>query len=138
MGEAGEPRPAKRELDGTRWVLVELGGPPADEGQVGAAVPYFELDLAAARVSGSGGCNRLAGSVELDGDSLAFGPLATTRIACAEDVRERERRFLQALGAARAYHLDGDMLELSDGADVVARFVAEAAGESPPASAADA
>ena len=35
-----------------------------------------------ARLSGSGGCNRVMGSFELDGDTLRLGRLAGTMMAC--------------------------------------------------------
>jgi len=41
------------------------------------------LDLADdGTVSGTDGCNRMTGTWEQDGDQVAFGPWATTRMAC--------------------------------------------------------
>ncbi|MBB5235282.1 META domain-containing protein [Deinococcus budaensis] len=56
------------------------------------------LTLTQGRVSGSGGCNRLSGSVRASGDALTFGPLAVTRMACAPAVNAQEQTFLTVLG----------------------------------------
>lgn len=56
------------------------------------------LTLTQGRVSGSGGCNRLSGSVRISGDTLTFGPLAATRMACSPAVNAQEQTFLTVLG----------------------------------------
>jgi heat shock protein HslJ len=47
------------------------------------------------RVAGSGGCNRVMGSFEVDGDQLRFGRMGSTRMSCPDGM-EQERRFLEA------------------------------------------
>jgi heat shock protein HslJ len=126
--EAGEVHArSEGELAGTRWLLVQLGEETLVAGEEdAAAAPYLELDVDAARVSGSGGCNRLSGSIELDeAGGLVIGAIATTRMACADQVMARERRFLAALEATRSYRVEEAVLELSDETGVLARFVAE-------------
>jgi heat shock protein HslJ len=49
------------------------------------------------QVSGSAGCNQYNGSYTLDGDTVTIGPLATTRMACEQDVMDQETAFLTAL-----------------------------------------
>lgn len=56
------------------------------------------LTLAAGRVSGSGGCNRLSGTVRVRGDTLTFGSIAATRMACVPAVNVQEQTFLTVLG----------------------------------------
>ncbi len=110
-------------FDGTRWMLVELEGegvaPAGDD-----RAPHLVFDAAASRVSGSGGCNRLAGSFERNGDDLRFGPIAATRMACAEEVMRRERVFLDALGTVTRHQVEGRTLALLAGERVVARLAA--------------
>lgn len=112
-------------IAGRRWNVVELEGtelvPGADE-----TLPYLELDAAEGRVSGHGGCNRLSGSYELEGEKLRFGPVATTRMACAEDVMRREEAFLAALAATKRYQFDAGLLVLLDDECVLARLAAAA------------
>ena len=54
----------------------------------------------------------------MQGRSLAIGPLATTRLACAEPVMDQEQAFLTALQASTRYELTADRLTLrnDDGA----------------------
>ena len=95
----------------TEWTLVELDGRPIEIGADELA-PSLVLDLEEARVTGSGGVNRLTGHFALSADELRFGPLATTRMAGPEDAMQREAAFLTALARVTAYALDGRTLTL--------------------------
>ena len=53
----------------------------------------FRLD----KVGGSSGCNTYQGPYTTNGTVAAIGPLATTRMACADDVMAQETAFLAAL-----------------------------------------
>jgi heat shock protein HslJ len=66
------------------------------------------------KVSGSSGCNRFTGSYEATDDQLTFGPLATTRMACAQDIMDQEQGFLNALAATTTYRIVGTTLTLYD------------------------
>ena len=105
----------------TEWTLVELEGKPveiaADE-----LAPSLVLDLEEARVTGSGGVNRLSGHFALSGDELRFGPLAMTRIAGPEKAMQREAAFLAALERVTSYALDGRTLTLLVDGEAVARL----------------
>ena len=105
----------------TEWTLVELDGEPveiaADE-----LAPSLVLDLEEARVTGSGGINRLTGHFALSGDELRFGPLATTRMAGPESAMQREAALLAALERVTSYTLDGQTLTLLADDDVVVRL----------------
>lgn len=66
-------------------------------------------------LTGHTSCNRLSGRYTLDGDRLAVGPVATTRMACPRLQMEQEDRVLSALEAARTARVRGDgLLELRD------------------------
>lgn len=58
------------------------------------------------RVAGSGGCNRYAGTVQLAGDAMSFGPLVSTRMACPPAAMNQEQKFLGALAAVRSWRVD--------------------------------
>jgi heat shock protein HslJ len=105
----------------TEWTLVELGGEPV-EIREGEAAPTLVLDLEEARVSGSGGVNRLAGTLALAEDELRFGPLMTTRMAGPEDAMRREQAFFAALERVTSYELDGRTLTLLAEDETVARL----------------
>ena len=85
-----------RELAGTSWRLTRIDAAtpvPADAG--------IELRFEDGKLSGNGGCNPFHAEV-LSGerDAVEIGPIVATRSACAEPLRSREQRFLQALGRA--------------------------------------
>lgn len=100
---------ADRPLVGTEWRLEWLAQSPAPAGAT--------LRFGGGRVAGSDGCNRFMGPATVDGDRLAIGPLAGTRMACAAGQAEAAA-FGAALAAAQRALVRGDTLELADGAGV--------------------
>jgi heat shock protein HslJ len=66
------------------------------------------------KVSGSGGCNTYQGAYTVDGDSLTFGPLATTMMACSEPegIMEVEAVVMGLLQSAAGYKIDGGQLHI--------------------------
>ena len=112
-------------LEGTEWRLVALGGEPVAAGDNRSA-PGFRLVADGRKVQGNAGCNRMMGSYELDGGSLKFGPLASTKMACP--AMETETKFLAALDATTRYELAGSNLTLFAGDAPVARLEATPAG----------
>lgn len=64
-------------------------------------------------VSGQSACNRYVGSVEVDGASVTFSPLASTRMACEEPVMAIEAAYLGALAEVERGARDGESLTLS-------------------------
>lgn len=66
------------------------------------------------QVGGSAGCNTFAGTYGTNGNVVAIGPLATTQMACDEDVMEQETAFLAALGGIGFVEPRGNTLLLSD------------------------
>jgi len=75
---------------------------------------YLMFDADTLRVAGSGGCNRVSGRFEIDGDRLRFGPMVSTRMACPDGV-DLERQFLEALAQVERYRICGSFLEFLSG-----------------------
>lgn len=100
-------------LENTYWKLTRLGDQPIHVASEQRA-PHFVLNSESRRVSGSGGCNRLSGSYELNGDQLTFSQMVGTMMACAEGM-DTERAFLDALQQVKRWKISGQELELSDG-----------------------
>ncbi|WP_198318998.1 META domain-containing protein [Azotobacter chroococcum] len=112
-------------LRGTYWKLVRLGDTPATTAEQ-QREPHLILASGEPRVAGSGGCNRVMGSFELDGDRLRFGQMAGTRMACPDGMAQ-EQDFLKALTRVERYRIRGSHLEMLNAAGaVVARFEAVA------------
>ena len=80
-------------LRGTYWKLVRLGETPVQVAE-NQREPHLVFARDELRVSGSGGCNRVTGGFELDGEKLKLGPMAGTMMACPAGM-EQEQRFLQ-------------------------------------------
>jgi heat shock protein HslJ len=100
------PAPAPTpELEGTQWLLEDLAGAGVlDRAQ--ATLSFGE----AGSVHGNGSCNRFMGPVTIKDDSISFGALAATRMACPEAVMNQEDRYFAALGGAHRFELDGPFL----------------------------
>jgi heat shock protein HslJ len=110
-------------LENTHWNLTALGEAPisTDSPQTEA---FLVLDPGQHRVSGSGGCNRLMGSYELNGDKLTFGQMAGTMMMCPQGM-DTEQAFLKSLGQVSKWKITGQSLQLLDsGGKVLAQFKA--------------
>ena len=122
-GETCGARFATETLENTYWKLTRLGDAAVN------VVPrqreaHLVLDPESRRVRGSTGCNRLTGSYQLSGDTLTFGPMAGTKMACVEGMGT-ERLFLDGLQQVKRWKMAGQHLELSDAEGrPVARFEA--------------
>ena len=117
-----------RSLEGARWVLDTLGGEAAATGAGGRAVD-LEFLAEDQRAGGFSGCNRYTGGYRRDGASehagpLAFGQMAGTMMACQEG-DELERAYLQMLAQVDGFRLEGEVLSLLRGPDVLATFRAQ-------------
>jgi heat shock protein HslJ len=113
------------ELEGRTWVVSEL---VVD----GSAVAPLEGTVITAKfedggVSGIASCNNYFGSYTVDGDSLSFGPLGSTLMACEGPIQDQETAYLTLLSQVDAYAVDGDTLTLrSGGADIITFVEADA------------
>jgi heat shock protein HslJ len=108
-------------LVGTTWTV---SGTVANE-----AVSSVPMDSTASitiaddgTVAVDTGCNTGSGSVEVGEDTLTFGPIATTKRACADEaINQLEAAVLAVLQGEVTYTIDGDNLSLrsGDGADEI-------------------
>ena len=109
-------------LGGTRWVLVEVGGTAAVDAPPERAA-YLELSPSEGRASGNTTCNRFSGPYSLSGDSLVFGALISTKMACVDSaLNAQESAFLGALEQTRRWRMAGDTLVLAGGESDLARL----------------
>jgi heat shock protein HslJ len=106
-------------LAGTSWRLTELNGRPP-VALPGGGAPTLEFAQGEARASGNGGCNQFNGPFTQDGASVHFGPLVSTRRACADpSANAQETAYLRALETATSVSVAGDeLLLLADGQPV--------------------
>ena len=99
------------------WVLEQLGADTLDAfALVPLQQPTLELRMKQQQVRGLDGCNRFWGElVSAGAGTLAFGELASTRMACPTKSK-LPQRILEALGSVRSYRMEGNRLRLLDGA----------------------
>ncbi|GAB4428135.1 MAG: hypothetical protein OHK0015_10770 [Chloroflexi bacterium OHK40] len=116
------PEPAAGDLPGTSWTLTELNGTPPVEGGRKATI-QFDAD---GRASGSTGCNRYFGGYTAEAGRLTMSQMGSTRMTCPEPLMAQETTFLDVLGRAVSYTIDGDTLTVTadDGASLVFTRVA--------------
>jgi hypothetical protein len=93
-------------LEGTTWLLDKT-------------IPGSEITalFSNGQVSGSAGCNTYQGTYRstraAGGNTIEFGPLATTRMTCDEALMEQEQIYLAALESATEYTLEGFALTIT-------------------------
>ena len=107
-------------LVGTTWTVT---GTVANE-----AVSSVPMDSTASitiaddgTVAVNTGCNTGSGSVEVGDDTLTFGPIAITKMACPPEQTALETSVLAVVQGEVAYEIDGSNMSLrsGDGADEV-------------------
>jgi len=105
------------QLENTYWKLVSLG----DEKVVareGVREAHFVMQSEGLRVHGFAGCNGMIGSYTLKGTRLTFSHMGGTLMACSEGM-ELEQKFHLMFPRVATWKLEGELLELLDGAGTV-------------------
>jgi len=97
------------EMTGIAWRPTVIGADsmPADSGMF----VQFEVD---GSIKGHGGCNGFFGSLEETDTGIKVGPLGATRMACEEQVMNREQAFMTALQDGRAFEMGANRLQVLD------------------------
>ena len=114
---AGGPVASPADID---LQLVAVAGAPAGTGANGQPAT-LRLDDVGQRASGYAGCNQFSGTYTMSGNSLTFGPLAMTRMACATG-DALERSYAMALEQTTAFKVTSKGLELRKGSVLLATF----------------
>ncbi len=92
-------------LEGGPWRVEDLnGGGVIDNARL--EMTFDPGDHGTSRVAGVSGCNRFSGRWQQTGATIALGPIAGTRMACAPALMALESRFLATLGAVTMVSFD--------------------------------
>jgi heat shock protein HslJ len=106
----GSTKDGGGDVTGKVWNLTLLQGKELLPGSNITA--QFTTD---GKVGGSSGCNRYAGSYASSGNSLQItSPLASTMMACAQELMDQETAYLTALSEVKTFSVTDDQLTLSD------------------------
>lgn len=97
------------EITGISWRPVTVGSAaiPEDSG----IFILFEVD---GSITGHGGCNRFSGSLEKSDSGIGVGQLASTRMACSDEIMNRELAFMEAVQQTTDFSSDGNRANLLD------------------------
>lgn len=100
---AMETNQSSATLPGSAWQVTFMAGQaPLEEHPI-----TFQFDTEG-NVSGNGSCNTFGGTCTIEGKTIKFGPLRSTRRACEPDVMQQEHRFLAMLGSVTTWQIDSD------------------------------
>ena len=116
------------DLGAKHWQLIYLNGKA-----VGDTKAYMEIDPSAGRFNGNTGCNRMFGSVKVDGRSVAFSGVGMTRMACVDsNIMKLEADFTKSLQNATRYRISDNELSIyADDKRIIRLRAADPEGGSP-------
>lgn len=102
-------------LTGVTWHVTGYNNGTGGVVSVAGGSDPTALFDAAGTVSGDASCNAFHGPATVEGTTIRIGPLASTRMACAEQaLNAQETQYLAALEAATTFAIRGSTLELRD------------------------
>ncbi len=96
-----------------RW-QVDSFATPSGSVSVPIAGTSLEVTFGLLNVSGFSGCNSFSGTYSTNGNVVRIGGLASTRIACPQDVMDQELAFLAALQGVAFIDYQGSTVLLED------------------------
>lgn len=92
----------------TEWHLTQLNG-------TAIITPVVTLQLTDTTIGGQGFCNSYHGPLTIDGNTIKFDNIASTRRICVEDgVMQQEQAYFAALNEVATMSVDGTTLTLSN------------------------
>lgn len=95
---------APRALLGTKeWSITEVGS-SAVLGSTAPTIAFLDDNA----VAGSGSCNRFRGGFKLTGETLTIEQLATTMMACPDQVMQQEQAIIRQIEATRSFDIRAD------------------------------
>ncbi len=72
------------------WVMEEMTDVELKKENLMKGLPMFEFNLRDMRFSGHAGCNQIFGGIEVKGNKIRFGNLASTKMACPDMTVEQK------------------------------------------------
>ncbi len=98
-------------LGGVTWMLVSFGSLDAPI----SALPNTPVTLmfSATGAGGSTGCNQYTTTFQFENNSLTFGPIISTKIACEQAIMDQETAYLNALATATAFQISDSQLQIT-------------------------
>jgi heat shock protein HslJ len=107
-------------IDGA-WNLTSLGDSNNVRGAGDRAIT-LTVKSDSTRVAGFAGCNQYGGSYTVAGDSIKFGALMSTKMACPGWPMQLETSYLAALSDATTFSVSDSVLVLNRRTGAALRF----------------
>jgi heat shock protein HslJ len=98
-------------LANTVWSLVSYGAADAPT-PVAPGVPVTAT-FSAQGVTGTAGCNGYSGPFQYSENTISFGALISTKMACQEPVMTQEMAFFNALATAKTFTVANGQLQIT-------------------------
>ena len=107
------------QLGGKQWNVTSLLGKTLTADDALKTLPSLNFSDDG-KLYGSTGCNNFTGSYKLDGTKLSLNPGAMTKMMCSGTT---EQDFLTAINQVTNFKMDGNTLNLLNGAATVMSLV---------------
>ncbi|TCL10257.1 putative lipoprotein [Shimia isoporae] len=108
------------QLTQSSYIVVAMNGEAVQTERVPELV--FAED---GKISGTSGCNRFNGTVEVDGEAMTFGPLASTRMACPGPLDAQEAAFFAALSQVTGFAFENGVALTDQGGNILLQLMAQ-------------
>jgi heat shock protein HslJ len=95
------------------WNLTAYGAKDAPAPAVTGAIAFLTFG-ADGMVGGSGGCNSLGGTYDVDGNEITFSEITSTLMACDDERMKQEGVVTQVLTGTAEYEIEGNTLTLTN------------------------
>jgi heat shock protein HslJ len=109
-----------QDLGGTSWDVIGYNNGKQAVTSVLAGTTLTADFGKDGKLSGNSGCNTYNGTYTTTGNQIKIGPLATTRMACPQEIMDQETQYLAALQSADKYRIEGTGMELRTKDDALA------------------
>jgi heat shock protein HslJ len=116
-----QPPQANDSLEGTSWELASFGASGSETLILQGSTVTLQFD-GQGQASGSGGCNSYGASYQVKGNTISFGDVISTLMACSlENINQQEQSYFQALKTAGKFEVSSDTLKIwyNNGQDVL-------------------
>ena len=117
---AGCGEPDASSLQDSRWILLSYGDPETPYAVLPDIQVTARFNSGTKQIRGSGGCNTYSGEYEIEENNLTLtGPFAVTEMWCGDEIGAQESAYLDILFATESYEIDGDILQINCGNNVL-------------------
>jgi heat shock protein HslJ len=109
-GDGGAQDPAS--LKGKSWVVTEIVDQDGDTQVVDIGI---DATFDGSAITGDASCNSYSATYDATETSMSVSDVTSTRAVCPAEEQQIVDRYLELLGGAASYTVDGDSMSVRDG-----------------------